>query len=986
MAIGFNKSIGIIIQPVPPEPTNSIDKIALENDNQITKSKITEAKNNHCTSLELSGLLIFQLPEEIAELLWLEKLILKNNKNLNQINSIKSLINLKTLDISDTQVIDLTPLTNLKSLEDLKINSGTDGYYLRKKSVRNYKQNYPNINFNLKDITPLSGLLKLKKLNLCGTNIQDLTPLINLSEIQELDLSLSSVTSISPLSSLKKLETIFLSGTQINNLNPLSVLYNLKSIDIPATQVIDISPLKYLEFLTDLVLFETKVSNIDALSQLKNLENLGCAATKITDLSALNGLKKLKWLDASFNSLTNIDVVSSLINLESLEFLQTNLTNLRAISKLKYLKRLYLGFNPLVDLNPLKEIILKGLPVYNEIYASKDKVNGIFVGNCPLDPVLIAAIEDGQETLNDYFIGERDQLFESRVLILGEPRAGKTTLRRKLKSVYELMPKPDESTKGFEIEVDPIKFRIEKNGKIQAGTMQIWDFGGQEYYRLLHQLFITEQSVYVIVVDTDRNKNEEEVDFWFETIQRLGKNKNGNYGAVILFQNAKTNRSGSDFLDLRRRYSFWKQPNEFVINLNSINKNDLNNFNSSELKKFIDFKSYLEDSFQSLNNFGIEMPKKWVKIKQELVKIEKENWITIERFYSICQDNEIENCDEQERLLSIFRSLGYILHYDYENLCGMVILNRDWIINALYSALDNEIIKDNKGWFKEEDTKKIWTEPQYRNRTSELIGVMQAFNLCFYNRETKKYIVPTLLPENLDDYPELDPKVCVRLLLKYDWMPKSVGTQLIVSLNEYIETRENGEQWIWRNGAILEGIALEYPKLRAKIINNWRENQIEILASGEKSEILIRIILNNWRQVNKPFDDKTEVSKIILCNCNSCLSNKRPFTFDYVDVINAIQRGDSLKCNKSGKSFLGEDIFKGLFDSEKMPKEIIDLISKDKIEEAFEKINKPTNSMILLKGRLNGVEMNYRMGEVTLECRSVERAKISKSFLEFMEL
>lgn len=966
------------------ESFHNINEIDLKRDYELAYLKISDAKKNRYTSFELVDLAITHLPKEISELNWLEELVLKNNENLFDITALSNLTHLRVLDISNTKVIDLSPLSYLKSLETLNVNLNSNGNLLRRMSIILFKKTYQFINLGLKDISPLKSLIKLKKLSLCGANISDLSPLNNLFELQELDLSLSTISSISSLSSLNKLEKLFLSGTQIFNLDPLKSLNNLISLDIPNTKVIDISPLVNLLNLKEFILFETEVKDISVLSKLVNVEHLGCAATKITELSPIKELNKLVRLDVSYNNLTNIDAISSLIQLERLELVGINLTNLLPISKLKHLKSLWIENNSLSDLSPLKEIILKGIPLFYNNF--KNKSYGIFVDNCPIDKVLIAAIEEGQNAVIDYFKSERVQLFESRVLILGEPRAGKTTLRRKLKSVSTAMPNSDESTIAFEIEVEPVSFTFKRNEKQETCTLQIWDFGGQEYYRILHQLFITDQSVYVIVVDTDRNKNEEEIDFWFDTIQRLGGNKNGNFSPVILFQNAKTNRSGSDFIDLKRRYNlFWKQSKEFVVNLNAIDENNLSLFNPTELDKFQEFRQYLEQSFCKLDNFGLEMPKKWIKIKNELTKLKK-NWITIEDFFAICEENEIENNEEQERVLSIFRSLGYVLHYEYEKLIGMVILNKEWLIHALYRALDNEIIKKNRGWFKAEDAIKIWSELQYKNRTSELIEVMEKFNLCFYNNVSRKYIVPSLLPENLDDYPELNLAECVRLVLQYDWMPRSVGTQLIVSLNEFIEKRENGEQWIWRNGAILEGIALDYKNIKAKIINNWRENQIEILATGEHSELLIRTILKKWREVNKPFEDKTEVNKIIFCNCNSCITNKRPFIFEYVDVLNAIQRGDSLRCNKSGKNILGEDILKGIFNSKNISKELIKLISEDKIEEAFEKIVKPTNNLILLKGRLNRTEVQFRSSEISDNDRNVERTKISKSFLELMEI
>jgi len=64
-----------------------------------------------------------------------------------------------------------------------------------------------------------------------------------------------------------------------------------------------------------------------------------------------------------------------------------------------------------------------------------------------------------------YIEEPRERLFEVRVLVLGEPRAGKTTLRRKLLDVGTSMPAEQESTKAFEIEVESYECEIELNGQ-----------------------------------------------------------------------------------------------------------------------------------------------------------------------------------------------------------------------------------------------------------------------------------------------------------------------------------------------------------------------------------------------------------------------------------------------------------------------------------------------------------------------------------------
>ena len=509
---------------------------------------------------------------------------------------------------------------------------------------------------------------------------------------------------------------------------------------------------------------------------------------------------------------------------------------------------------------------------------------------------------------------------------------------------------------------------------------------------------MAEQSVYVIVTDTDRNKNEEEINFWLETIQRQGRDKNGQYGPVILFQNPKTQREGGEFVDLKKRYPFWRQPDQFVINLNALDEKNTETFDRKELSNFRRFKAHLEDSFCQLDHIGREMPKQWASVRRALSKFEKNNHITVEHFYAICKSKGIDRAAEQEDLLDIFHTLGYLLHYKNSALKGMVILNREWITDALYRVLDDAIVKRNKGWFRKEDAEKIWYEPQYKNRSSELLALMQEFKLSYFNQTSQKHIVPAKLSEYTEGFPDWDAAHNVRLHLQYDWMPRAVPTQLIVSLHNYLVESPDGEQWIWRSGGVLDGKQLELNEVQVKIEDDWRNNRIEISAKGKHSEMLIRTVMKEWRAVNQPFEDKVKVDKIILCSCEKCGISNKPFEFEYEEVLDAQAANDTLKCNKSRKELSAADILRGVFDETtalvdaftrkggRLSEEVQELLSEGKIKEAFEKLTEQTKDdfIIQLQSRFANWNQNKDKGILSNDEINLERNKIVNSLLSYL--
>ena len=503
--------------------------------------------------------------------------------------------------------------------------------------------------------------------------------------------------------------------------------------------------------MTTLYLDNNQISKIEGLNHLNSLAELYFQSNQISRVEGLLTLTSLSILDLEDNPISTIEPEHQAFT-SSLPFWDLKGTKINDVSFLYQ------------DIKKGTKILWEDIEVFSGSAPSQEDYfeftrneqtyhikKGINVKDClELDGGLIAAIRNGNDALLAYIEAPRKRQLEARVLVLGEPRAGKTTLRRKLFDVGAAMPTEQESTKAFEIEVTPYECEIEIQEQKEKLRYHLWDFGGQDYYRLLHQLFVTEQSVYIIVVDTDRNRNEEEVAFWLDTIERLGKDDRQHYGPVILVQNPKNKRPGGIFTDLQKRYSFWQQTEEFVINLNALNKKESASFEKEELAKFRNFEKYLSRSFCQLDHVGKEIPIKWLDVREALLE-EKENWISVERFNNICIQKEIGDRAQRTSLLNLFRQLGYLLHYKNSALKGMVILNREWVTDALYRVLDDPIVEANKGWFRKEDAEKIWHEEKYENRTEELLALMQEFKFCYQNPTTKKYVVPSKLPSSADN-------------------------------------------------------------------------------------------------------------------------------------------------------------------------------------------------------------------------------------------
>ncbi len=145
-----------------------------------------------------------------------------------------------------------------------------------------------DLNYYIKDITPLSGLKNLKRLELSSEMaIDNITPLSNLSQLTHLCLSLDGITDIRPLSNLVNLSVLDISTNGIKDVSPLASLTNLTELDIGSNQVSDISALKSLSKLANLWLGDNPISNITVLSQFTEIHNLSLVLCNVSDISPL---------------------------------------------------------------------------------------------------------------------------------------------------------------------------------------------------------------------------------------------------------------------------------------------------------------------------------------------------------------------------------------------------------------------------------------------------------------------------------------------------------------------------------------------------------------------------------------------------------------------------------------------------------------------------------------------------------------------------
>ena len=190
--------------------------------------------------------------------------------------------------------------------------------------------------------------------------------------------------------------------------------------------------------------------------KLKYLDLRNCKIVNLPrDIAKLTKLEELYL--ANNPELSDLSPLSNLKSLISLTISNSKICDLTPLINLHKLEELNISNTQVSDLRPLKWIIEMGLPVKNEEFGYR----GIFVKNCPLMNPPLEIIENGTEAILRYF-EEKERLEqqnqpslikvrEAKVLLVGQGKSGKTTLRKKLENPAAEMPAPGDTTRGIEI-------------------------------------------------------------------------------------------------------------------------------------------------------------------------------------------------------------------------------------------------------------------------------------------------------------------------------------------------------------------------------------------------------------------------------------------------------------------------------------------------------------------------------------------------------
>ena len=258
-------------------------------------------------------------------------------------------------ELRTNQIRDLTPLSGLIQLKslDLSNNQITDISALSGLTALETLTIYSN---QIADISALSGLSSLTSLDMEYNKITDVTPLSGLTGLKSLVLSSNPIANTSALSTLTGLESLSLSRTGLTTIPALTELPNLTYLELIGNQITDMSGLSGMQALDTVTLFGNRITSIPALSDVPNLKALGLGVNQITDISGLSGLTNLRIVDLTNNQITAISALTDLPNLFYVDLQNNQITDISGLAGLPNLIFLLLNRNRVETLDALTDL------------------------------------------------------------------------------------------------------------------------------------------------------------------------------------------------------------------------------------------------------------------------------------------------------------------------------------------------------------------------------------------------------------------------------------------------------------------------------------------------------------------------------------------------------------------------------------------------------------------------------------------------------
>jgi internalin A len=590
--------------------------------------------------------------------------------------------------------------------------------------------------------------------------------------------------------------------------------------------------------------YNEKLAELDATA-LPELEHLYLNNCALHSLQLPSELGKLKQLYVQNNHLQELRLEGGYGELELLDAGRNGMKVLSMPSGFRKLKYVYLRGNNL-DVLPdsfagmpdLEILLLAGNPLSNipaEVVGSGDTHN---------------SAQDVRAYLGSIQGKQTRYLHEAKMILIGNPMVGKSSIRIKLKDPQAPLPTAAERTPGLDVEpyllrdLPPQLTRLTEPIDFQ---LNIWDFGGQGRYREIQQFFCSRKSLYLYVTAYDDQPGQEDyvgLDYWMSMVNAYGYDEEAAAPSPVIYVLNKINTKdeGIDEKSNRERYA------------------NLIQFAKISCAEYRGFEQLLQAVREALplvsrdvfdNRYNLQ----WFRVKERLAGLDR-HYLSYGEYLGISHEEGLE-AGEAKTWLSVLDRIGSVIYTgNFEEAEEWIILNPHWVKDAICKVLDSKLMQRD-GLLKEAYFDSIWSDYPDPTDRANLVQLMlnDKYRLAYVLPSPTgemDYMVPSALfnnpKPNLSQYPHLEKAPNYRFQFRFEpFIPAGMLNKLLVTLHPHIYNT-----LLWGNGGVLhDGQSNTFVILQ----ENWQERCIRAEFFGETPQAFFDTLRDTLQKISTEIKD-----------------------------------------------------------------------------------------------------------------------------------
>ncbi len=629
-----------------------------------------------------------------------------------------------------------------------------------------------------------------------------------------------------------------------------------------------------------------RIFDISPLMNLTKLEYINFSNNLIYKIPNLSKLNSLKVLHLNNNDIHKVYRGLKISNLKELYLSNNNLQNSSFLKGFPKIDTIDIHANQIKDIEPIKDLIEK-----TNITNTKWELNTINVAKNPLTKPPLEIINIGKKAVLNYFeelaSGRKYINTDVKLILIGNSEVGKTTLAKYLDNEKDL-DLDHNPTNWLEerqiISKDPIA-SINKRC-----TINLFDFGGHDYFHDTHHLFYNSNTIYLLLWDENsnklnlrnilqKNKKGESVEveiqdyplkYWLDSVEHYIKddetemfnfetNKSDEYNSdVLVIQNKVENHKDIIFLNNKKLKNEYKFIYDFI---NISIKNNKRNI------KYFD--SILKEILNNTSIIGAELPAYYGKVKRSLKNYKGEPIVNIKKFQSYCVSltKTKISLDQTKYLANYLRQVGLILYYPSSSgNSEEIYIDKKWVLDKIYQILEG--LNLINGEFERSYLDDVFKNSIDKNAKESIIKLMMDFKIIFRHPVSEKYIAPLYLPikpikivslfieDNLKPY---------RRFIYRGFIHKNVILNLFQEYGKYVikDNSSSGDfYYYWRNGLIIKDFeSNELVKIQFHLGNNQGNAHIDVFKLNNKNTTsFVSRLIQYIHTINKDYDIEETVT------------------------------------------------------------------------------------------------------------------------------